>query len=94
VRIGGLERIGDSNTVIRIMPTITFKVTPAQTLEVRRAARSRKLSVSDCLRRVALPVIEPDAFTANDLAPGRVIVARAPDASVITKDMIDAALYD
>jgi hypothetical protein len=76
------------------MPTITFKVTPAQAREVRRAARLRNLNVSDYLRRVALPASEAGASGAGERAPGRVIVARAPDAPVVTKDMIDAALYD
>jgi hypothetical protein len=77
------------------MPTLTFKVTPAQAREVRRAARQKNLTVSDYLRRVALPApVESTEAPRHDFTPGRVVIARAPGAPMITKERIDAALYD
>lgn len=73
------------------MPTLTFKVTPEQAREVRRAARLKKLTVSDYLRRAALPApVESAEPPHNDLTPGRVVIATPR----LTKEIIDAALYD
>jgi hypothetical protein len=37
------------------MPTLTFKVTKEEALEVRRAARLKKRTVSAYLREIAMP---------------------------------------
>jgi hypothetical protein len=37
------------------MPTLSFKVAPAEEHRIRAAAKARRLSVSEYLRRAALP---------------------------------------
>jgi hypothetical protein len=77
------------------MPTVTFKVTPEQAREIRRAARRMKLTVSDYLRRRALAV--PSAALTGlkpSNRPGCVVIPQAVDAPTVTSEMIAAALYD
>jgi hypothetical protein len=37
------------------MPTLSFKAAPAEVARIRSAARAKRLSLSEYLRRVALP---------------------------------------
>lgn len=77
------------------MATLTFKVTSEQARAVRRAARLRKMTLSDYLRRVALPEQAPmKSQPVEKLRAGRVVIEPAPDAPKITSEMIAAALYD
>jgi len=77
------------------MPTLSFKAAPAEAKAIRAAARAKRLTVSEYLRRAALPM---DALRqrgqSHVLAPGRVVIQGAPDAPVLTSADVASALYD
>lgn len=71
------------------MPTLTFKVSQEDAQKVRRAARTRRMTISDYLRRAALPA--PPANKGKSVGrAGRVVI----DTPRLNKEIIDAALYD
>ena len=71
------------------MPTLTFKVSQEDAQKVRRAAQNRRMTLSDYLRRAALP--EPPASNGKSAGrAGRVVV----DTPRLNKDIIAAALYE
>ncbi len=72
------------------MPVLTFKVTPEQARQIRRAARLRQLTLSDYLRQTAIPEPTPAAPAQIDLTPGHVVIPTPR----LNKEIIDAALYD
>ncbi|MFA6961349.1 MAG: hypothetical protein WC205_11410 [Opitutaceae bacterium] len=71
------------------MPTLTFKLSAAEAQKVRRAARLKRMTLSEYLRRAAIPST-PAAEGKPVSRPGRVIVATPR----LSKEIIDAALYD
>lgn len=76
------------------MPTLSFKAAPAEVRAIRAAARRKRLSVSEYLRGVALPPAPARKKSRHVVAPGRVVIAPAPDAPRLTSDDVAAALYD
>lgn len=68
------------------MRTITFKLSEEEAKKVRRAARLKRMTLSEYLRRAAIPAAEGKPVS----RPGRVIVATPR----LSKEIIDAALYD
>ncbi|MDR1284198.1 MAG: hypothetical protein LBK99_25780 [Opitutaceae bacterium] len=76
------------------MPVLSFKVSPEQARNVRHAAKLKKMTVSDYLRRATFPSPARKRVSRDDIRPGRVVIAGAPDAPVLTKEIIDSALYD
>ncbi|EIQ00596.1 hypothetical protein OpiT1DRAFT_05144 [Opitutaceae bacterium TAV1] len=76
------------------MPVLSFKVTPEQAQEVRRSAKLQRMTVSDYLRRAAFPPPVKKRAPKDDIRPGRVVIAGAPDAPTVNKDIIYSALYD
>lgn len=77
------------------MPTLSFKAAPAEAKSIRAAARAKRLTVSEYLRRAALPKAVPrPRGQAHVLKPGRVVIQGAPDAPVLTSEDVASALYD
>ena len=77
------------------MPVLSFKTAPAEAKAIRTAARRQGLTVSEYLRRRALPDAPTSRVdSAVKLKPGRVVVAGAVDAPVITSEDVASALYD
>jgi hypothetical protein len=79
--------------------TLTFKTTAAKARALRLAAKARKMTLSDYLRRAADQAAIAQApgrslRPVHDLTPGRVIIQAASDASPISSEMVAAALYD
>lgn len=76
------------------MPTFSFKAGPAEAKAIRAAARARGLSVSEYLRRAALP--RPTKATAErgSFEPGRVVIQGSADAPTLTSADVAAALYE
>jgi hypothetical protein len=78
------------------MPTLTFKVSPAEAREIRRRARLEKVTVSKFLRSLALD-------TGKSARPRKLILRKHPvsglliDATpgpTVPQSEIDAALAD
>lgn len=77
------------------MPTLTFKVSPAEARKIRAQARKQKATVSAYLRKLALP---------EDALPERTIIMKihpvsglpynAAPGRPVTQAEIDAALVD
>jgi hypothetical protein len=76
------------------MPTLSFKAAPAEAKSIRAAARAKRLSVSEYLRRAALPPAPARAKSRPDLRPGRVVIRGAADAPTVTSADIAVALYE
>ncbi len=76
------------------MPTLSFKAAPAEAKSIRAAARNKRLSVSEYLRRAALPPAARKRTAKNTLKPGRVIIHGAADAPMLTSEDVASALYD
>ena len=77
------------------MPTLSFKAAPAEAKSIRAAARAKRLTVSEYLRRAALPKhAVPQPGRAPDLKPGRVVIQGAADAPLLTSEDVASALYD
>jgi hypothetical protein len=78
------------------MPTLTFKLSEEEAQKVRRAARINHLTLSEYLRRAALPAAPaaPAPKGKGASRPGRVVIARAAEAPLVTGDTLAAALYD
>jgi hypothetical protein len=76
------------------MPTLTFKVTPEQAREVRRAARLKKLTVSDYLRRAALDEKPAPAPREDKVHPISGLRFSGPSGAMVTDAEIHAALVD
>jgi len=76
------------------MPTITFKVTRPEVRILRAAARARRLTVSEYLRRSALPAAKPPEKRTSRLVPGRVVISGTADAPRLTSEDVAGALYD
>ncbi|HRI81744.1 MAG TPA: hypothetical protein PLF88_04855 [Opitutaceae bacterium] len=72
------------------MPTLSFKAAPAEAKSIRAAARAKRLTVSEYLRRAALPKAAGARPVKVGGHPGRIIIATPR----LTKEIIDAALYD
>jgi hypothetical protein len=72
------------------MPTLTFKLSAAEAQKVRRAARLKHMTLSEYLRRAAIPSTPAAVEGKPASRPGRVIVATPR----LSKEIIDAALYD
>lgn len=76
------------------MPTLSFKAAPAEAKSIRAAARAKRLSVSEYIRRAALPRSAGSGSIAASLRPGRVVIKGAADAPALTSDDVASALYD
>lgn len=76
------------------MPTLSFKAAPAEAKSIRAAARNKRLSVSEYLRRAVLPPSGRKKNPRSDLKPGRVIIRGAADAPMLTSEDVASALYD
>jgi len=77
------------------MPTLSFKAAPAEAKSIRAAARAKRLSVSEYLRRAALPKTAPrQRGQAHIFKPGRVVIQGAPEAPLLTSEDVTSALYD
>ena len=76
------------------MPTFSFKAAPAEAKAIRAAARAQKLSVSEYLRRAALPAMAGRKAVRRSLKPGRVVIEGATDAPMLTSADVASALYD
>ncbi|MDR1011605.1 MAG: hypothetical protein LBM04_10885 [Opitutaceae bacterium] len=76
------------------MPTITFKASHQETQRIRLAARTRRMTVSQYVRAMSLPKSGAKASCANDIKPGRVVIAPAANAPLLTEEMVKSALYD
>jgi hypothetical protein len=76
------------------MPTLSFKAAPAEAKYIRAAARAKRLSVSEYLRRAALPPAPSRSKARQSFKPGRVIIQGSNDAPMVTSADVAAALYD
>tara|TARA_R110002111_G_scaffold125278_2_gene189817 strand:- start:264 stop:497 length:234 start_codon:yes stop_codon:yes gene_type:complete len=77
------------------MPTLSFKAAPAEAKSIRAAARAKHLTVSEYLRRVALPDNSTrQSSKKHTLKPGHVVIHGSSDAPKLTSDDVSAALYD
>ncbi len=76
------------------MPTLSFKAAPAEAKSIRAAARNKQLSVSEYLRRAALPPTVRKKTAQNTLKPGRVVIHGSADAPMLTSEDVASALYD
>jgi hypothetical protein len=76
------------------MPTFSFKAAPAEAKSIRAAARAQRLSVSEYLRRVALPSSIGRQSVRRTLKPGRVVIQGSTDAPTLTSADVASALYD
>jgi hypothetical protein len=76
------------------MPTLSFKAAPAEAKSIRAAARNQRLSVSEYLRRAALPPAVRQKTAQHRLQPGRVVIPGSPDAPMLTSGDVASALYD
>jgi len=76
------------------MPTLTFKATPHEAQRIRLAARSRRMSMSQYVRTMSLPKTPAKSAMKEDIIePGNVIIRRAPDAPLLTNEMVKTFLY-
>ncbi len=71
------------------MTTLTFKLSAEDAQKVRRAARLKRMTLSDYLRRAAVPA-SPVAKGKSVGRAGRVVIATPR----LNKDIIDAALHE
>lgn len=76
------------------MPTFSFKAAPAEAKSIRAAARAQRLSVSEYLRRAALPAATGRRSVRRTLKPGRVVIHGSSDAPTLTSADVASALYD
>lgn len=76
------------------MPTFSFKAGPTEAKSIRAAARARRLSVSEYLRRAALPQAKRRPDGGSRLKPGRVVIQGSSDAPMVTSEDVAAALYE
>ena len=76
------------------MPTLTFKATPQEAQRIRLAARSRRMTTSQYVRTMSLPKPPAKSAFKNIIEPGNVLIARAPDAPLLTNEMMKSILYD
>lgn len=76
------------------MPTFSFKAAPAEAKSIRAAARVQRLSVSEYLRRAALPPLADRQSVRRTLKPGRVVIQGSTDAPTLTSADVASALYD
>ena len=76
------------------MPTLSFKIAPAEAKSIRAAARAKRLSVSEYLRRAAVPHSAKTKTSQAVLKPGRVVIQGSNDAPVLTSADVASALYD
>jgi hypothetical protein len=76
------------------VPTFSFKVAPAEAKRIRAAARAQRLSVSEYLRRAALPPSTGRQSVRRTLKPGRVGIQGSTDAPTLTSADVASALRD
>ena len=76
------------------MPTLTFKATPQEASRIRLAARSRRMNMSQYVRTMSLPKATEKSTAKDIIEPGNVVLARAPDAPLLTNEMMKSILYD
>jgi len=76
------------------MPTFSFKAAPAEAKAIRAAARTRGLSISEYLRRAALPRRATRTAARGSFEPGRVVIQGSADAPTLTTADVAAALYE
>jgi hypothetical protein len=77
------------------MPTITFKVSPAEARKIRARARQQKATVSSYLRKLALPEeLEPERTIVMKIHPVSGLPYNAAPGRPVTQAEIDAALVD
>ena len=76
------------------MPTLTFKVSAEEQRQIRALAKSRAKSVSEYLRRAALPVKEKPCRRILKKHPVSGLLYDATPGPPVTQAQIDAALAD
>lgn len=76
------------------MPTFSFKAAPAEAKSIRAAARASRVSLSEYLRRAALPRTTGKKPVAGMHKPGRVVIQGSADAPTLTSADVASALYD
>ena len=78
------------------MPTLTFKVTEKEAMNIRRSARGRTVSGYIRQKLFAEPPTTKKKPAVKYICnrPGRVIIAADPDMPPITDEDVRAALYD
>jgi hypothetical protein len=77
------------------MPTLTFKVSPAEARKIRAQARKQKATVSAYLRKLALPEApEPERTIIMKIHPVSGLPYDAAPGRPVTQAEIDAALVD
>ena len=87
--------LGGKGSTVLPMPTFSFKAAPAEAKRIRAAARAQRLSVSEYLRRAALPASTGrHQSVRRSLKPGRVIIQGSSDAPTLTSADVASALYD
>jgi len=80
-----------SNTT---MPTITFKVSPAEARTLRASAHAAKTTLSGYLRSQALPAAPPKRRIVLKKHPISGLTYNAAPGPMVTQAQIDAALAD
>lgn len=76
------------------MPTFSFKAAPAEAKAIRAAARAKRLSISEYLRRSAMPTITRAKSAPTKFQPGRVVIKGSADAPMLSSADVASALYD
>jgi len=76
------------------MPTISFKVTADEARALRRKVRAEKTSLSDYLRRVALPPAAPPRKRLLKRHPASGAIYDATPGPVVTEAQIREALAE
>ncbi|MEO7798505.1 MAG: hypothetical protein ABIY47_12330 [Opitutaceae bacterium] len=76
------------------MPTITFKVTPAEARALRASARAAKTTLSGYLRNQALPAAPAKRRVVLKKHPISGLTYDANPGPMVTQAQIDAALAD
>jgi hypothetical protein len=90
----GAEAWAKVRITVLPMPTFSFKAAPTEAKSIRAAARASHLSVSEYLRRAALPRSTGKKPVTGSLTPGRVVIEGSADAPVLTSADVASALYD
>ena len=76
------------------MPTITFKVSPAEARALRACAHAAKTTLSAYLRRRALPLAAPKRRLVLKKHPVSGLTYNAAPGPMVSQAQIDAALAD
>lgn len=77
------------------MPTLTFKVSPAEARKIREQARTQKTTLSAYLRKLALPEdTQPERTIIMKIHPVSGLPYNAAPGRPVTQAEIDAALVD